>query len=388
VRILLINETARPHTGGLNRMVVESIDWLRRAGHDVALGYFDRAPSAVPEPVFSLPPHGVELVEAARKMIQEFRPDVIQLHLAWPDFFLNEIHRFVPTCRFIHDQSWFCSGGDRMSGRYSACHRPHGVACLFWHYAQRCGGKNPIGNWRRWKQVERFQSLKRHRTVRIQVASQFMQQGLIENGYSESRIDVVPLFAIPARAKSNHDGLLLVASRLVKSKGVHVLLDALSRIAHLPWKLAIAGEGPERYKLESKAAGLGFQTRVQFLGELTPESLDLWYARAHIVVSPVLRPEPFGLIGLEAMAHGKPLIAFAGGATEEWLVHQKTGLVVRDRSATALAQAIATLIENAEASASFGSAAMEHWAQFRPEIYIERVTNSFRRAIHDFSAKV
>ncbi|MHB8519795.1 MAG: glycosyltransferase family 4 protein [Limisphaerales bacterium] len=391
MRILLVNETARAHTGGLNRMVVESADWLRRAGHDVALGFWDGGPSEVAAPVFSLPhtDSTAEMRAAVERVRNEFRPEVAQLHLAHNPYFLEEIAHDLPTCRFLHDQSWFCSAGDRMTGGFMPCHRPQGVSCLFWHYAQRCGGKNPLGNWQRWKRVQAQRAVKKNPAFRVQVASEFMRVGLRENGYPDEQIDVIPLFATaPQQPAAIEPGLMLAACRLVKSKGIDVLLRAVQTLPLADWRLNVAGDGPERTRLERLSEQLGLADRVKFLGELAARELDVWYARTALVVSPVLRPEPFGLIGLEAMAHGKPVIAFAGGATEEWLADGKTGIVVRHRSPAALSAAIAELLRQPQVCRSMGGQARRRWEDYRPEVFVRRMVASLERCVRVFNARV
>lgn len=385
MRILLVNHTARPHTGGLNRMVVETCALLHTAGHDVALAYDDGGPATVPCAVFSLPPATAahaEMRAAVVRLIKEFRPEVLQLHTAYHPFFRAEIAALAPTCRFIHDQSLFCSGGDRMTGAFAPCQRPHGLACLVWHYAQGCGGKNPLGNLARWRRVQGWCEMKTARALRLQVASEFMRRGLLENGYATERIDVLPLFALPPTvASAPEPGLLLVASRLVKGKGVQVLIESLGMLRDVAWRLVVAGTGPQLGELRATVTRLGLAARVEFVGELAPRELDAWYARASVVVSPVVRPEPFGLVGVEAMARGKPVVAFAGGATEEWLTDGETGLVVREHTAAALAEALRRILGEAELRERCGQRALARSRAFAPERFVEGLVASFRRCV-------
>ena len=387
MRILLVNHTARPHTGGLNRMVVETCALLHAAGHDVALAYDDGGPAAVPCPVFSLPPataaHDV-MRAAFGRLVKDFRPEVLQLHTADHPFFRAEIAALAPTCRFIHDQSLFCSGGDRMTRAFAPCQRPHGLACLAWHYAQGCGGKNPLGNLERWRRVQGWCEMKTAGGLRLQVASAFMRRGLLENGYAAERIDVLPLFALPPTvASAPEPGLLLVASRLVRGKGVQVLLESLGMLREVAWRLVVAGTGPQLGELRATVTRQGLTDRVEFVGELLPRELDAWYARASVVVSPVVRPEPFGLGGVEAMARGKPVVAFAGGATEEWLADGETGLVVREHTAGALAGAIGRMLRDAPLRERCGQGALERSRAFAPERFVEGLGASFRRCAAD-----
>ena len=391
MRILLVNHTARPHTGGLNRMVVESCALLHAAGHDVALAYDDGGASEVPGAIFQLPKATAPLEtmrgEVAR-IAKEFRPDVLQLHTADHPFFRAEIASLVPTCRFIHDQSLFCSGGDRMTRAFAPCQRPHGLACLFQHYAQGCGGKNPLGNLERWQRVQGWCEMKTARQLRLQVASEFMRRGLLENGYAADAIDVVPLFAVaPTVADATEPGLLLVASRLVKGKGVQVLIEALARIREVAWRLVVAGTGPQLEELQNLARQRGLDGRVEFVGELAPRELDVWYARASVVVSPVVRPEPFGLVGIEAMVRGKPVIAFGGGATEEWLRDGETGLVVREHTASALAAAVARMLAEAALRERCAAGARARGGAFAPTRFVGELLRSFEKCRAGFAAR-
>ena len=111
-----------------------------------------------------------------------------------------------------------------------------------------------------------------------------------------------------------------------------VALDAMATIRSTSWRLAVAGDGWHRGELEAQARRLGIADRVQFLGEIPPAGLATWYARSQLMLFPVLRQEPFGLVGVESLAYGKPIVAFAGGAVDEWLWPGRTGLRVEGRS--------------------------------------------------------
>jgi len=120
---------------------------------------------------------------------------------------------------------------------------------------------------------------------------------------------------------------------------------------------------------------------VQFLGEIPPAVLATWYARSQLVLFPVLRQEPFGLVGVESLAYGKPIVAFAGGAVDEWLWPGETGSRVEGRSADAFAAAIRELLTDPARCAAMGAAARRRYPHFRPETYVGRLVASFERAL-------
>lgn len=387
MRVLLINDAASPHTGGMNRAVVETCACLARHGHEVALAYHDDREVTVTCPTFHVPDRWPirQRVKELKRVIDTFKPEILQSHSSKILPILPQLAEQLPTCLYLHDQSWFCSSLDRMTRDYTPCHRAHGVGCLAAHYTQGCGGKNPAGNLERWKQIQERIAIRGLPKVRFQVASGFMKEGLVENGFPEGRIDVIPLFA-EARpsAETVVPGQMLIASRLVPSKGVHLAIEAAAKMIDVPWKLTIAGEGPQRAELEELARKLGVGRRVEFLGELSPEALEPWYDRAQLVLFPVLRPEPFGLVGVEALAHGRPVVAFAGGAVEEWLWSEETGIVVEKRTAVALSAAMESLLNNPARCRLMGVSARARHAEFGSEAYVSRLLQAFGRAREDF----
>ncbi len=386
LRILFISDSASPHTGGLNRMVVETCSWLGKAGHDVALAYHDEHPSLVECPVFrvreALPMP--ERQVAREKAVETFQPDVLYCHSIKVMPSLPGLSERFPLASFYHDQSIFCSGGDRCSRDWEPCHRPHGWSCLLWHHVMGCGGKHPINNWRRWRSIDsRMLAWKLPRS-RVQVASRFMQRGLEENGFPADRLDLVPLCAEPPPADASiptEPGLLLVPGRMVKSKGIDLAIRAVAQLHDLPCRLVVAGDGPQRAALEQLAGDLGVTSRVTFTGEILPTELASWYARASVILFPVLRPEPFGLIGVEALAYGKPIVAFDGGAVDEWLWPGETGTKVQNRTPEAFASALRELISDPQRCIAMGQAAKRRHAFFHPDAFVQRLTGALDRTI-------
>jgi glycosyltransferase involved in cell wall biosynthesis len=136
--------------------------------------------------------------------------------------------------------------------------------------------------------------------------------------------------------------LLLALARLHWVKGIDVLLNAM---ANLPdayvW---IAGEGPDRAKLETQAAHLGLKDRVRFLGWRTDR--DALLAAADICVFPS-RDEPFGAVIIEAWAAAKPLIAAAAQGPAQFVKSGENGILVPVDDVPALAKAIRKVIDDA-----------------------------------------
>ena len=141
------------------------------------------------------------------------------------------------------------------------------------------------------------------------------------------------------------------------------------------------GLGPELDALRHRASELGIADRVELPGELDAEAMELEYARCDFVVFPVLRHEPFGLIGTEAMAHGKPVVAFGGGGVEEWLFDGESGLRVSERSAEPLSAAVRRLLEDRPLRDRLAAGAQRHYPQFHPDRYLDRLEESYGKTL-------
>jgi rhamnosyl/mannosyltransferase len=165
-------------------------------------------------------------------------------------------------------------------------------------------------------------------------------------------IDVTPYAAaegswdaqLPPDWKSSP--LVLFVGRLVYYKGIDVLLHALSATPDA--RLAIVGEGPLQGELTAQVRTLGLGERVVFLGGLSEARLLSLYKRCRFLVLPsVARSEAFGMVQLEAMASGRPVISTDLRSGVPYVnQHGKTGLVVPPSDPVALSEAMRRLLND------------------------------------------
>ena len=153
---------------------------------------------------------------------------------------------------------------------------------------------------------------------------------------------------------------ILFVGRLVARKGVDRLLEALARIADRAWRLEIVGFGPERGPLEARAQALGLSDRVDFLGRVTSDELVSAYRRAACFVLPATLDdradtEGLGVVLLEAMSYGVPVVATRRGGIVDVVDDGRTGLLVEDDPA-ALSRGIASLLDDPARRGALGVA--------------------------------
>jgi len=153
---------------------------------------------------------------------------------------------------------------------------------------------------------------------------------------------------------------LLCLGRLKSFKGFDLALTALALlIPRFPGlRLTIAGEGPERVHLQKYAVSLSLEPHIDFLGWISPDEVMKVMNTSTIVVMPS-RHESFGLVALQAALMARPVVATRVGGLPEVIIHQKTGLLVEKEDSSALADSIASLLEDQAWAVGMGQAARQ-----------------------------
>jgi len=128
-------------------------------------------------------------------------------------------------------------------------------------------------------------------------------------------------------------------------KGVSILLQALACLPDKGIRLLVVGDGDLRQTYQQQAAGLGLAGRVTFCGRVPDEELPAYYACCDVLVLPsTTMGEAFGLVLLEAMACGKPVIASNLPGVRSVVSDGKDGLLIRPGDANDLAEKIQMLL--------------------------------------------
>ena len=175
------------------------------------------------------------------------------------------------------------------------------------------------------------------------------------------------------RRRYGLDGVPLVVcvSRLVERKGQDTVIDALAAVrrrvpdAHV----LVVGDGPHRSALEAQAARLGHADRVVFAGSVPDGELAAHYAAGDVFAMPCrerkggLEVEAFGIVFIQAEAVGVPVVAGNIGGVPDALVDGRTGLLVDPTDAAAVAEALASLLEDPDRAAAMGAAGADWVAE-------------------------
>ena len=151
---------------------------------------------------------------------------------------------------------------------------------------------------------------------------------------------------VRSRFAERGEKLVLFVGRLVVEKGVHVLLDAIPKVLQkVEAKFVIAGDGYLRSEVVKRVAERGLGGKVHVTGYLDTDTIRRLFLAADVCVIPSLY-EPFGIVALEAMAAGCPVVASDTGGLSEIVEHEKTGVKVYPNNPDSLAWGILRMLES------------------------------------------
>lgn len=166
----------------------------------------------------------------------------------------------------------------------------------------------------------------------------------IPNGYAPNSFP--PPAPISRREYARDDErIVLYVGRLVYEKGPHLLLEAASKLRRNDLKFIFVGDGSMKPYLVELSSRLGISDKVYFLGHVPDDVLHALYRFATVAIFPSLY-EPFGIVALEAMGLGVPIIVSSVGGLDEIVQHGYNGLKFHSGSSSALAEAINKLVDD------------------------------------------
>ncbi len=316
------------------------------------------------------------LREKLEAILEDFQPDIIQLHGVQNPWLDETLPQFCPTVRFIHTHEFYCSGINMTTFRpFQPCERPHSPSCLVAHALQGCGSCNPWKNLIRYQEVAtRLRSL--HHLQGIQVATKALAKNLRANHIPENKISHLPLYAAEPKfcmISTPRRRNLLHVGGLLEKKGVWLVVRML-RILPEDVEIVFAGGGEEQDALERHVRTRGLSNRIRILGDPLPDQWHQLYAAATFVILPNLWNEPLGFSALQALAYGKPVIAFRGGGITEWIEDGINGMTIPFGARAQFQQTIVQLLEQPEKLKIMGENAAKIWkTRFHPTDHLTRL---------------
>jgi glycosyltransferase involved in cell wall biosynthesis len=273
---------------------------------------------------------------AVRAALREFRPDVVLVNM-----YENQLSpailgrlRHVPAVLSVTDYKPICPVASKLLPSGRLCADRAGLVCL------RAGCVS-LPHWLRDQPRYALIRAGQRHFDRVLACSRWVQRELASNGLGSEHLTlpVAPPGAGFRRVPAA-EPLFVYCGRLEATKGVATLLRAFARTrTESPAaRLRIVGRGAERGSLERLVQSLGLEGAVTFRGWVPPAEVERELADAWALVVPSLWAEPLGLVAVEAIVRGVPVIASASGGLGEVVAHGVSGLLFPNGDDAALAE--------------------------------------------------
>jgi glycosyltransferase involved in cell wall biosynthesis len=413
VRILHLQGEYQPF-GGAETYFRELCCIQRQMGHEIAVIYASEPPACQQ---FNSWEHfvgtswgirsGVKSIKPVLQLIDLISPDLIHMHVVHftvSPIIIDAICRKWPVVYSVHDLLWLCLKNPAAS-ELTNCARilPHGAPCNQ-RFGQGClesgclvpsHGLNVIRGIKNFLITAlRLRTLKGAR--QFIVNSDYVKKILVDHSFPADRIHIIkPILFIPPKwknyrnpqiQKKRADKLILYVGRLSKTKGIYDLIDAVSILNDPDWSLIIVGDGKDRPQLMSYVYAKGLSERIDFRGQLDRSDLADAFGAASILVMPSRCPETFGLVGIEALYFGLPVIACNVGAIGEWLIDGRSGFLFEPGKIVDLSTKIAALLSDKLLRDQMGEAAVLEGQRFMDsKLFLDQLHAVYDRAVREAS---
>lgn len=365
MKILFINHLCG-YFGGVEQYIADVARGFKDRNHEIFLAYgqtTEKKPEAYSElfhDVFQLD----ELTRGAsekasdfEKILKEVNPDVIFAHkLESVGFLLKHMAQY-PIFIMVHDHNLCCPRQHKyFFWNRKICNLPFGWHCFF---DLAFLEKNPKSRLKfSFKNIfSAFSEMKKYRRLQnIIVGSNAMYQELLANTFKHEQIIVqAPVINLPVRGYTPPPDRseILYVGQLIKGKGVDLLIEALSMVKR-DFHLKIVGDGNAAAELRDMIERKGLNGKIELCGWIDREKLATFYRDCLFTVVPSRWPEPFGMVGLEAMSFGRACVGFKVGGIPDWLEDEVTGYLVAPQNCRQMAEKLDFLLENPHAAAELG----------------------------------
>jgi glycosyltransferase involved in cell wall biosynthesis len=379
--------------GGAEKIVRITRDRLQEMGHEVYVLSTDMnsagqeifANSTVPAISGSAPERltkyfwNRQAYQTMRSIVRSFNPDLVHFHTIgeFSPSVLWAIGR-KPAVLSIHGPEeftlqllpWALPRSDYSSGSY------------------RREDRRLVG-WLRYGYLRYLQRpaylLALRRVLVVTAPSRFMAR-VIAGDFPRTPVKVLypgtirPQEPLPSRSQQP---TVLFVGRLEPVKGVEHLLRAFAHVSrhHPEARLRIVGEGSQRDALTDLAQMSGVANVVEFTGWLTGDDLRQEYADATVLVIPSVWPEALGLVGVEALANGCPVIGSSNGAIPEFVDPGVTGAVAEPGDELGLARAMESFLVGQSKRAEAAQAAAIKIRTFYVDAFIGNLLELYQQVL-------
>lgn len=323
-----------------------------------------------------------------RDVLEQERPDVIHVHNIHNVAALETCLEYGPTVLHTHDHRWICPASSFFHRRtQEVCGRVCGVGCLVVTARKHCVTPRPKyaayytyrGKWAM-RNADRF--------AHVVAPCADAKARLMQAGFEDHRVGVLPYFCpleplaaprpVPERTQITYIG------RIASNKGHEFFVRALGELPPDVRGVMVGSFTDETEKEVMRlATEAGCADRLELRKWASREEILEILDATSVFIFPSLWPETLGIVGIEALSRGVPVVGSDLGGVREWLYHRENGMLVSPKSASQIRDAVLELTASKETLLAFGAHALSTIRQkFMPSQHVGALLGVYEKAAH------
>jgi glycosyltransferase involved in cell wall biosynthesis len=391
VKILHVHENLAA-AGGIETYLLSLIPRLEELGHECGFVFADGNASLLDQ-TFQVP----ELNDSSRAgraqaersldaIIRRWQPDVIHLHNVYNAGAVEACLHGAPTVLTGHDFRHVCPASTFYFKRTElTCERTCGIGCFAVTLRGHCLTPRPR---KAWQYVRRVQWMSRNwgRFAQLIAPSAAARARFLAAGFPAERARVLPYYcpieSLPSPRRLPERPTVLFLGRISPQKGYKYFIEALGQLPTEVAGLMVGNFNAEkRRQVEQIAADHGCADRLKMRPWANRDEITRLMSEATVLCFSSIWPETLGIVGLEALACGVPVVASDIGGVREWLLPEENGLLVPPRDSGAIAQSVSRLINDPERLLNMGRCGIQLMnKRFSPRRHIDELVSVYQSA--------
>lgn len=382
-------------SGGIETYLLSLIPELESLGHSQVVGFAEgdgRLTSCTRHLPYLACAGRNARREGYRKtadLLADERPDVVHVHNIHNTGVLQACLNAVPTVLHGHDYRYLCPASSfYFRGKEAVCERTCGPMCFAATVRGRCMSLRPPYAWNYYHRVK-FVAAQAPSFAMAIANSRYMGDRFEQAGFSRDRVSVLPYFC-PIEPLDRTRPLpdrptILFIGRARPTKGYRYFVEALGRLPVDVQGIMVGDFSTESSaSVRQLAAKWACSDRLELRPWAAREAIHDVYHEATVVVVPSVWAEPLGIVGLESLACGVPVVASDVGGVREWLIDGKTGRLVPAKDSSAIARVVTEILGSPDQGRALGQNGCHLIrTRFSTHDHVDELVRLYRAAIAD-----
>ena len=323
-----------------------------------------------------------KLLQFIKEFVRENKIDLIHIHSISNPKLIDFCFGIAPVVRSMHEPRIVCPGHGKFL-RYSEriCDKDFGFHCLIDIYKEGCSNRHPKRVVKAIANTYFEINTASNKYSSVIVMSEYMKNEALSVGFKKDTISYNPYFTPIVsetdifNRKNDKVKTLLFIGRLSRTKGTHYFIELGISLLEKGFDInfSIVGDGYDKTFFES-IIPVAQRSKFIFHGWKNKEEIQEILNKSYLLVFPSIYPEAFGIVGIEALMRGLPVVGFDVGGVSTWLKDEVNGYLVPVKNTEVLTARVERLLLDEELYSKMSLQAREITLEyFSPKVHLEKL---------------